>query len=107
MSNYNPFSGGKAAFARGSRPNPTDDKRFMEYFSSLSMPSGEGSELHGAGRALRKAKQSAMLEFKKGWLEAQAEAEKLAEPVAKKKTKKKTTKKKTSKKKVSKKKSKK
>jgi hypothetical protein len=107
MSKYNPFSSGKAAFARGSRPNPTDDKKFMEYLSSLSMPSGEGSELQGAGRALREAKQSAMLEFKKGWLEARAEAEKPKEPVAKKKTKKKTSKKKVSKKKVSKKKSKK
>ena len=101
MSNYNPYEGGKAAFARGSRPNPTDDKKFMEYYSSLSAPSGEGSELQGTGRTLREAKQAAMLEFKKGWLEAKAEAEKPAKPVAKKKT----TKKKTSKKKVSKKKS--
>ena len=93
MSNYNPYEGGKAAFARGSRPNPTDDKKFMEYYSSLSAPSGEGSELQGTGRALREAKQAAMLEFKKGWLEAKAEAEKPAEPVAKKKTKKKTSKK--------------
>ena len=103
MSNYNPYEGGKAAFARGSRPNPTDDKKFMEYYSNLSAPSGEGSELQGTGRALREAKQEAMLEFKKGWVEAKVDAEKPEEPVAKKKT----TKKKTSKKKVSKKKSKK
>lgn len=103
MSKYNPYNGGQAAFARGSRPNPTDDKKFMKYYSNLSITSGEGSELHGAGRTLREVKQVAMAEWKKGWVEAKAEAEQPEKPV----TKKKTSKKKVSKKKVSKKKSKK
>ncbi len=97
MSNYNPYNGGRAAFARGKPQKPTNDKNFMEHYGSL-VPK-EGS-LAGMGNAIRAAKQEAMTEWKSGWLDAQAEAEK---PVAKKKAKKKVTKKKTSKKKVSKK----
>lgn len=109
MSNYNPSAGGKLAFARGKKQKPTDDKKFMEYYSNLGLQNDGlgGEQMLGAGRAVRQAKQDAMLEWKKGWLEAKAEAEKPEEPIAKKKTKKKTSKKKVSKKKVSKKKSKK
>lgn len=104
MKNYNPYDGGKAAFDGDLPQKPTDNKTFMQYYASLEVSSGEGEEMLGKGRALRELKQEAILEWKKGWLEAKSEAEK-PKPVAKKKTKKKATKKKVAKKKVSKKKS--
>jgi hypothetical protein len=107
---YDPYTEGKAAFAKGKRPVASDDRKFVEYIREMSIITEEGTKAMEQHRAIREATQEAKAEWKRGWMEGRIavaeEAEKAKKKVTKKKaSKKKVTKKKASKKKASKKKS--